>query len=127
MSSPLRFAVLGLLLGACATPEAVTNVALVDPSLKAAPNSGAVLLLSAPPGQPYREIARLETIGNEQVSSEVFLMEKMRTKAAQIGADAIITSPETTKEITNEFNGFVRKLRVLKGVAITFDRPHAGK
>lgn len=79
-------------LAGCASfysPSAVTNAALLDPS-RHYESQAVVELLDVPPARTFRKIARMETLGNEAVTSEVFLIESMRAKAQEIGAQAIV-------------------------------------
>lgn len=88
----LLIPIFALLISGCATlspPEAVTNAALIDPAKRYEPVE-AVELLDTPPKKAFVKIARLETLGNESVMSEVFLVENMRTTARDLGAQAII-------------------------------------
>ncbi|MBF0148128.1 MAG: hypothetical protein HQL84_16495 [Magnetococcales bacterium] len=88
----LLIPIVALLLHGCATmypPQAVTNAALMDPAKKYEPTP-AVELLEAPPKKSFVKIARMETLGNEGVMSEVFLLEDMRATARDLGAHAII-------------------------------------
>lgn len=88
----LLITVIALLISGCATlspPQAVTNAALMDPSKHYEPVA-AVELLDTPPKKAFIKIARLETLGNESVMSEVFLIEDMRAAAHALGAQAII-------------------------------------
>lgn len=93
---------IALLLSGCTTlfpPQAVTNAALSDPSQKYAPTQS-VDLLEAAPKQPFVKIARMETLGNEEVMSEVFLIEDMRSTAREIGAQAIIVPYGRVRKFT---------------------------
>ncbi|HIJ82752.1 MAG TPA: hypothetical protein HPQ00_00935 [Magnetococcales bacterium] len=88
----LLLAWITLLLWGCASmlpPEAVTHAALTDPANYYEPTV-TVELLDASPDRPFIKIARLETLGNERVLSEVFLIEDMRITARLLGANAII-------------------------------------
>lgn len=81
-----------LIIFGCVTaspPQAVTNAALIDPAKLYEP-SEAVELLDTPPKRPFTKIARMETLGNDAVMSEVFLLEDMRASAQALGAQAII-------------------------------------
>jgi len=66
---------------------------MLDPNTKYLPTSS-VQILSAPPERPYKTIAILETIGGQNVLIPD-LLENMRHKAQEIGADAIIPTDET--------------------------------
>ena len=78
-------ALTALLLGACAT---TTSVVVLDPAKQYAPTSSAVILLK-PPDKPYVEIAKLESRGVPG-EPETAVLEDARTRAQQLGADAII-------------------------------------
>ncbi|MBF0109864.1 MAG: hypothetical protein HQL76_11875 [Magnetococcales bacterium] len=88
----LAIPLVALLFSGCATmypPQAVTNAALMDPAVKYPP-SESVELLETAPKKSFVKIARMETLGNEGVMSEVFLLEDMRATARELGANAII-------------------------------------
>ena len=68
--------------------ESTTSVVLLDPS-KSYTASGTVEILLKAPDRPYVEIAKLESSGLIG-EPEPQLLEDARTKAAAIGADAII-------------------------------------
>ena len=74
-----------LLLSACAT---TTSVVLLDPTKQYSPTQSVEILLK-PPSKPYVEIAKLEAKGSAG-QPETELLEDLREKARQIGADAII-------------------------------------
>lgn len=98
----------------CATlaARAVTNASLVDPGRRFPPTT-TVQLLRERPREPYKVIAYMETLGNEYVNSEVFLIENMRNKAKEIGADAIIVRDRGRTAVRG--NDFIQ---LLEGEAI---------
>jgi hypothetical protein len=78
-----------LLLAACVS----TNAALIDPSVHLAETCKAGIKLYTTPdrvGQPYREVAVLNAKGESNWSDEGDMIESMRKKAAEVGANAII-------------------------------------
>ncbi|MBF0625328.1 MAG: hypothetical protein HQL82_11050 [Magnetococcales bacterium] len=113
-----------LLLVSCATSaQIVTNVALVNPGERLPPQK-VVAAFTQPPTRAYREIAQLETMAAEEVLSSVSLVEHMRAKAAQIGADAIVVDQknETRKTVSTPLGAAeITSYRVLKGIAIKFE------
>jgi hypothetical protein len=78
-------ALLVLLLAGCAT---TTSVVLLDPAKKYPPTE-AVQVLLKPPARSYVEIAKLESKGVVG-EPEPAVIEDARTRAAALGADAII-------------------------------------
>ena len=78
-------ALTALLFGACA---ATTSVVVLDPAKQYAPTAS-VQILMKPPDKPYVEIAKLESRGAPG-EPETSLLEDARTRAQQLGADAII-------------------------------------
>ncbi|MEO5364792.1 MAG: hypothetical protein H7831_00235 [Magnetococcus sp. WYHC-3] len=109
-----------MLTAGCSGPLAVTDVALFDPSVREQPHGGGVRLLQEEPTTPFRRLALLITRGNDKVPSEIYLLENMRAKASEIGAQAIIVEPESSREVLDEF-GQHQIQRELRGVAIRFD------
>ncbi|MEG3638694.1 hypothetical protein [Magnetococcus sp. PR-3] len=108
------------LLSACGSPEAVTNVALTDPSQQMTPTDSVVLLDSFPTRSHHR-IARLETQGNEAANSDIFLLENMRAKARNIGANAIVVEKKSKKMVTGTESIYGPSIyRVLRGTAIRY-------
>jgi hypothetical protein len=70
-----------------------TNAALLDNSVHLAPTCpDAVKLYTSPSsvGQPYSEIALLNSTGSTGFTSESGMMKSMRKKAADVGANGII-------------------------------------
>ena len=70
-----------------------TNATVLDPTIKlAATCADAVRLFTTPSRvtSPYREVALLHSKGESDWSSEAQMMESMRKKAAQYGANGII-------------------------------------
>jgi hypothetical protein len=80
-------ALTALLFGACAT---TTSVVVLDPAKQYAPTTSAQILLK-PPDRPYVEIAKLESRGVVG-EPETSVLEDARTRAQQLGADAIIVN-----------------------------------
>ena len=83
----------GLLSSACVN----TKVVILDESQKYAP-SRSVQILERPPEQPYEVIAKLETSGGVGKTLPE-LLQNMREKAKEIGADAIIPTEEGREQI----------------------------
>jgi hypothetical protein len=80
-----------LLLCACVS----TNASLIDPSVHLARTCPAGIKLYTTPervGQPYREVAILNAKGESNWSDEEDMIESMRDKAAELGANGIILS-----------------------------------
>lgn len=72
-----------------------TNASLIDPSVRLARTCPAGIKLYTTPdrvGQPYREVAILNAKGESNWSDEEDMIESMRDKAAEIGANGIILS-----------------------------------
>jgi hypothetical protein len=80
-----------VLLCACVS----TNASLIDPSVRLARTCPDGIKLYTTPdrvGQPYREIAILNAKGESNWSDEDDMIESMRDKAAEVGANGIILS-----------------------------------
>ena len=80
-----------VVLGACVS----TNAALIDPTVHLARTCPSAIRLYTTPdrvGQPYREIAVLNAKGESNWSDEDDMIESMRDKAAEVGANGIILS-----------------------------------
>ena len=78
-----------ILLSACVS----TNASLIDPTVHLARTCPAAIKLYTTPdrvGQPYREVAILNAKGESNWSDEEDVIESMRDKAAEIGANGII-------------------------------------
>ena len=72
-----------------------TNASLIDPSVHLARTCPAGIKLYTTPdrvGQPYREVAILNAKGESNWSDEEDMIESMRDKAADVGANGIILS-----------------------------------
>jgi len=72
-----------------------TNASLIDPSVHLARTCPDGIKLYTTPdrvGQPYREIAVLNAKGESNWSDEDDMIESMRDKAAEVGANGIILS-----------------------------------
>jgi hypothetical protein len=72
-----------------------TNAALIDPSVQLAPTCPSSVKLYTTPdrvGHPYREIAVLNAKGESNWSDEGDMIQSMREKAADVGANGIILS-----------------------------------
>jgi hypothetical protein len=70
-----------------------TNAALIDPSVQLARTCSAAIRLYTTPdrvGQPYREVALLNAKGESNWSDEGDMIQSMRDKAAEVGANGII-------------------------------------
>jgi hypothetical protein len=91
MKSLLTVSAAVILLGGCVS----TNASLIDPSVHRARTCPAGIKLYTTPdrvGQPYREVAILNAKGESNWSDEEDMIESMRDKAAEIGANGIILS-----------------------------------
>lgn len=83
--------VIALFLAGCAP---TTSIVMLDPTKQYAPTKSVEILLKAPQ-RPYVEIAKLESrgvIGEPEPS----VLEDARTRAQEIGADAIIVLESTS-------------------------------
>ena len=72
-----------------------TNAALIDPSVHLARTCPAAIKLYTTPdrvGQPYREVAVLNAKGESNWSDEGDMIQSMRDKADDVGANGIILS-----------------------------------
>lgn len=67
---------------------ATTSIVLLDPQKKYPPTQSVKILLK-PPSAPYTEIAKLESKGAVG-EAEPSVLEDARTRAREVGADAII-------------------------------------
>ena len=79
------------LLSACVS----TNASLIDPSVHLARTCPEAIKLYTTPdrvGQPYREVAILNAKGESNWSDEEDMIESMREKAAEVGANGIVLS-----------------------------------
>jgi hypothetical protein len=86
---PLLSLLAAVLLSACVS----TNAALIDPSVSLARTCKSAIKLYTTPdrvGKPYREIAVLNAKGESNWSDEGDMIESMRGKAADVGANGII-------------------------------------
>ncbi len=90
-----------LLSAFCASSAAVvcacvsTNAALIDPTVHMARTCPSAIKLYTTPdrvGRPYREVALLNAKGESNWSDEEDMIESMRDKAAEVGANGIILS-----------------------------------
>jgi hypothetical protein len=84
-----------LLVAAFACGCVKTNAALIDPSVQLARTCPAAVKLFTTPdrvGHPYREIAVLNAKGESNWSDEGDMIQSMREKAADVGANGIILS-----------------------------------
>jgi len=89
MKRPSGLLVPAVLLCACVR----TNAALIDPSVQLARTCPtAIKLFTAPAavGQPYREVALLNSTGEANFSDEGDMIQSMRRKASELGANGII-------------------------------------
>lgn len=89
--NPLRSLLLAVLVCGCVS----TNAALIDPSVQLARTcKSAVKLYTTPDrvGKPYREVAMLNAKGESNWSDEGDMIDSMRDKAAEVGANGIILS-----------------------------------
>jgi len=80
-----------VLLCACVS----TNAALIDPTVHLARTCPSAIKLYMTPdkvGRPYREVALLNAKGESNWSNEEDMIESMRDKAAEVGANGIILS-----------------------------------
>ena len=88
---PLPSFLVAVLLCGCVS----TNAALVDPSVHLARTCKSAIKLYTTPDRvthPYREVAVLNAKGESNWSDEEDMIESMRDKAAEIGANGIILS-----------------------------------
>jgi hypothetical protein len=72
-----------------------TNASLIDPSVHLARTCPEAIKLYTTPdrvGQPYREVAILNAKGESNWSDEEDMIESMREKAAEVGANGIVLS-----------------------------------
>jgi hypothetical protein len=72
-----------------------TNAALIDPTVHLARTCPSAIKLYTTPdrvGRPYREVALLNAKGESNWSDEGDMIESMRDKAADVGANGIILS-----------------------------------
>jgi hypothetical protein len=70
-----------------------TNAALIDPTVHLARTCPSAIKLYTTPdrvGHPYREVAILNAKGESNWSNEEDMIESMRDKAAEVGANGII-------------------------------------
>lgn len=91
MKSLLSVTAAVILSGACVS----TNASLIDPTVRLARTCPEGIKLYTTPdrvGQPYREVALLNAKGESNWSDEEDMIESMRNKAAEIGANGIILS-----------------------------------
>lgn len=92
----MRRKTLLLLTGALFSTACVsTNAALIDPSVRLARTCPSAIKLYTTPdrvGQPYREVAILNAKGESNWSDEDDMIQSMRDKAAEVGANGIILS-----------------------------------
>ena len=80
-----------VLLCACVS----TNAALMDPTVHLARTCPSAIKLYTTPdkvGRPYREVALLNAKGESNWSDESDMVDSMRDKAAEVGANGIILS-----------------------------------
>ncbi|HEY6088327.1 MAG TPA: hypothetical protein VD771_00930 [Gemmatimonadaceae bacterium] len=80
-----------VLLCACVS----TNAALIDPTVHLARTCPSAIKLYTTPdkvGRPYREVALLNAKGESNWSDEGDMIDSMRDKAAEVGANGIILS-----------------------------------
>jgi hypothetical protein len=80
-----------VLLSACVS----TNASLIDPTVHLARTCPDGIKLYTTPdrvGHPYREVALLNAKGESNWSDEEDMIESMRDKAAEVGANGIILS-----------------------------------
>lgn len=87
------FAAALALLAGCASPGSAVQVHMLAPPGSYAPVH-LVQVLTAPPAQPYTEIARLETTGAPGATAAQ-VIDVLQKKAAALGADALIVSEHT--------------------------------
>jgi hypothetical protein len=88
---PLRSFLLAVVVCGCVS----TNAALIDPSVQLARTCKTAIKLYTTPdrvGKPYREVAVLHAKGESNWSDEGDMIESMRDKAAEVGANGIILS-----------------------------------
>ncbi|HEV7836885.1 MAG TPA: hypothetical protein VGO75_02375 [Gemmatimonadaceae bacterium] len=101
-----------------------TNAALMDPSVHLAPTcSDAVRLYTSADqvGQPYQQVALLNSSGESSWSDESGMIKSMRTKAAEVGANGIILNAIDEPSALTKVIGDVAKtgtVRKGKSVAI---------
>jgi hypothetical protein len=105
----MRFApLLAVLLVGCVS----TNAMVLNPSLKLAPVCPDGVLVytdSSKVGQPYTEVALLNSKGDYSTTDESGMMKSQRKKAGELGANGIIlgsiTDPTTGAKVWNALLG----------------------
>lgn len=90
------FLLIVVILAGCATP----NLTMVNKGEKYTPTSGVEVMFHVP-SRPYKELAFLD-IGTNNWFTEAKAIDKLRGRAAEVGADALIILP---KEKTSQ--GFI--------------------
>ena len=102
------------LLMACAS----TNVQWLERRALPPQPVSSIAVLETAPARPYRGLARIEVRDRGLGRSEERLRKKLMAKAAEIGADAVITEPVVTRRAFGWFVLFDDK--VLAGTAVVY-------
>jgi hypothetical protein len=117
------FLVAAALLSACVS----TNAALIDPSVQLARTCPTAIKLYTTPdrvGKPYREVAVLNAKGESGWSDEGDMINSMRDKAAEVGANGIILNKIDEPSALTKVIGAVAKTGTQrKGAALAIYVP----
>jgi len=104
-----------------------TNAALIDPSVQLARTcSDAIKLYTTPDrvGKPYREVAVLNAKGESNWSDEGDMINSMRDKAADVGANGIILNKiDEPSALTKVIGEVARTGSQRKGAALAIYVP----
>jgi hypothetical protein len=104
-----------------------TNATVLDPSIKLArtcPDAVRLFTTPARVASPYREVALLHSTGESGWSDEEEMMESMRDKAAEVGANGIILENIDEPSALTKVIGAVAKTgTVRKGKALAIYIP----
>ena len=120
---PLRSVLLAVVVCACVS----TNAALIDPSVQLARTCPTAIKLYTTPdrvGKPYREVAVLNAKGESGWSDEGDMINSMRDKAAEVGANGIILNKIDEPSALTKVIGAVAKTGTQrKGAALAIYVP----
>ena len=117
-------AVLGVVVALVTTACVRTNAALIDPTVHLAPTCPAAIRLYTSADvvqQPYQQVALLNSSGEASWSDEAKMIQSMREKAADVGANGIILGGIDEPSALTKVIGDVAKtgtIRKGKSVAI---------
>jgi hypothetical protein len=121
--NPLRSFLLAVVVCACVS----TNAALIDPSVQLARTCKSAIKLYTTPdrvGKPYREVAVLNAKGESNWSDEGDMIESMRDKAAEVGANGIILNKiDEPSALTKVIGEVVKTGSQRKGAALAIYVP----